>query len=551
MFTTYLFIGSDNQFARYINTKYCLLFTVIKPLITEVLFMNRKFNTTGVCVPHLHYMVDINNKIMQIKSMIYRGDYFVINRPRQYGKTTTMYMLEQELKDEYLVLSISFEGIGDKIFENESEFALSFFKLLAKAAKFQDIEISKFMVQLSNRINNFDELSEVITELIENSKKEIILFIDEVDKSSNNQLFMSFLGMLRNKFLLRQQGKDKTFYSVILAGVYDIKNLKIKIRQDDEKKYNSPWNIAVNFKVDMSFNANEIETMLKEYSQDRNISMDIKEISEYIYFYTSGYPFLVSKMCQIIDESQLVWNEENINKAVKELLQENNTLFDDLVKNIENNREFREYIFDLIINGTEKTFNIHNPLINLGVIFGYFKNVDSRVKISNRIFEQMLYNYFSSKLENKTDMSVYNFKENFIIKDGLNFEKILLRFQQFIKEQYSSIDSKFIEREGRLLFLAFIKPIINGVGFDFKEVQISEEKRLDIVITYLSNKYLVELKIWRGEEYHKKGLNQLSDYMNIQGLDTGFLVIYNFNKGKEYNQERVNYDGKEIFVVYV
>lgn len=513
--------------------------------------MNRKFNTTGVCVPHLHYMVDINNKIMQIKSMIYRGDYFVINRPRQYGKTTTMYMLEQELKDEYLVLSISFEGIGDKIFENESEFALSFFKLLAKAAKFQDIEISKFMVQLSNRINNFDELSEVITELIENSKKEIILFIDEVDKSSNNQLFMSFLGMLRNKFLLRQQGKDKTFYSVILAGVYDIKNLKIKIRQDDEKKYNSPWNIAVNFKVDMSFNANEIETMLKEYSQDRNISMDIKEISEYIYFYTSGYPFLVSKMCQIIDESQLVWNEENINKAVKELLQENNTLFDDLVKNIENNREFREYTFDLIINGTEKTFNIHNPLINLGVIFGYFKNVDSRVKISNRIFEQMLYNYFSSKLENKTDMSIYNFKENFIIKDGLNFEKILLRFQQFIKEQYSSIDSKFIEREGRLLFLAFIKPIINGVGFDFKEVQISEEKRLDIVITYLSNKYLVELKIWRGEEYHKKGLNQLSDYMNIQGLDTGFLVIYNFNKGKEYNQERVNYDGKEIFVVYV
>ena len=513
--------------------------------------MNRKFNTTGVCVPHLHYMVDINNKIMQIKSMIYRGDYFVINRPRQYGKTTTMYMLEQELKDEYLVLSISFEGIGDKIFENESEFALSFFKLLAKAAKFQDIEMSKFMVQLSNRINNFDELSEVITELIENSKKEIILFIDEVDKSSSNQLFMSFLGMLRNKFLLRQQGKDKTFYSVILAGVYDIKNLKIKISQDDEKKYNSPWNIAVNFKVDMSFNANEIETMLKEYSQDRNISMDIKEISEYIYFYTNGYPFLVSKMCQIIDESQLVWNEENINKAVKELLQENNTLFDDLVKNIENNREFREYTFDLIINGTEKTFNIHNPLINLGVIFGYFKNVDSRVKISNRIFEQMLYNYFSSKLENKTDMSIYNFKENFIIKDGLNFEKILLRFQQFIKEQYSSIDLKFIEREGRLLFLAFIKPIINGVGFDFKEVQISEEKRLDIVITYLSNKYLVELKIWRGEEYHKKGLNQLSDYMNIQGLNTGFLVIYNFNKGKEYKQERVNYDGKEIFVVYV
>jgi hypothetical protein len=212
----------------------------------------------------------------------------------------------------------------------------------------------------------------------------------------------------------------------------------------------------------MSFNSDEISTMLKEYSEDKNVTISIKEISEIIYFYTSGYPFLVSRLCQIIDENQLLWNEENINRSVKELLQENNTLFDDLVKNIENNNEFKDYIFDLIINGTEKTFNIHNPLINLGVIYGYLKNIDGTVKMSNRIFEQMLYNYFSSKLENKTDMSTYNFKENFIIENGLDFERILLRFQQFIKEQYSSIDSKFIEREGRLLFLAFIKPIIKG-----------------------------------------------------------------------------------------
>lgn len=457
--------------------------------------MNRRFNTTGVCIPHLHYMVDITNKLTQIKNMVYRGDYFVINRPRQYGKTTTMYMLEQELKDEYLVLSISFEGLGDLIFEEEKTFSKTILKIFGDSIQFNYQEYSSKLYEMSENINDLNAVSKAITNFCRLVDKEIVLFIDEVDKSSNNQLFMSFLGMLRNKFLLRQQGKDKTFYSVILAGVYDIKNLKLKIRQDDEKKYNSPWNIAVNFNVDMSFNSDEISTMLKEYSEDKNVTISIKEISEIIYFYTSGYPFLVSRLCQIIDENQLLWNEENINRSVKELLQENNTLFDDLVKNIENNNEFKDYIFDLIINGTEKTFNIHNPLINLGVIYGYLKNIDGTVKMSNRIFEQMLYNYFSSKLENKTDMSTYNFKENFIIENGLDFERILLRFQQFIKEQYSSIDSKFIEREGRLLFLAFIKPIINGVGFDFKEVQISEEKRLDIVVSYLSSKYVIELKI--------------------------------------------------------
>lgn len=513
--------------------------------------MERRFNTTGVCVPHLHYMVDISNKLELIEKMVHRGDYFVINRPRQYGKTTTIYMLEQELKDEYLVLSISFEGIGDKIFENESEFSKSFLRILSKAVRYHDKEISEFIVKFSGRVDNFELLSDAITEIAEESKKELVLFIDEVDKSSNNQLFLSFLGLLRNKYLLRQQGKDKTFYSVILAGVYDVKNLKLKLRNDDERKYNSHWNIAVNFNIDMSFSSDEISTMLKGYSQEKNIYINTKEISEKLYFYTDGYPFLVSRLCQIIDEKQFTWDEVGINKSVKEVLQEANTLFDDLIKNIENNNELSEYMLDLIINGVEKTFSIDNPIINKGYIFGYLKNINGKVNISNKIFQERLYNYFSSKLENSMDMLHYNFRENFILKNGLDFEKILLRFQQFMKEQYSSKDSKFIEREGRLLFLAFIKPIINGIGFDFKEVQISEERRLDIVVTYLQKKYIVELKIWRGAEYHKKGIKQLKEYLDIQGLDEGYLVIYNLNKDKEYKEERINYEGKQIFIVYV
>ncbi len=49
--------------------------------------------------------------------------------------------------------------------------------------------------------------------------------------------------MLRNKYLLRNAEKDDTFSSVILAGVHDIKTLKLKLRPDKEQKYNSPWNI--------------------------------------------------------------------------------------------------------------------------------------------------------------------------------------------------------------------------------------------------------------------------------------------------------------------
>jgi hypothetical protein len=286
--------------------------------------------------------------------------------------------------------------------------------------------------------------------------------------------------------------------------------------------------------------------------------MDIKEVSKALYFFTSGYPYLVSRLCQIIDEkinkaSQNPWTIVEIKKAVKILLEERNTLFDTLIKNLENNKELYDYIEDLIVRGIEKNFNSYNPIIEIGMTYGYFENSDGKVAIANKIFAEIIYNYMVSKLENcYSKMDEYNFKGQFLVRNGeLNIEKILKRFQQFMKEQYSSKDEEFIEHHGRLLFLAFIKPIINRIGFEFKEVQISEERRLDLVITYNNFKYIIEMKIWRGPKYHEEGVKQLCDYLDIHDLNKGYLLIFNFNKNKEFKEERINAQGKDIFEVYV
>ncbi|MBU3106344.1 hypothetical protein [Clostridium gasigenes] len=52
--------------------------------------MNKRFNTTDVCVHRKHYRVDISNKLKEIKELIDNEFYFTINKPRQYGKTTTL-----------------------------------------------------------------------------------------------------------------------------------------------------------------------------------------------------------------------------------------------------------------------------------------------------------------------------------------------------------------------------------------------------------------------------------------------------------------------------
>ncbi|GAA0182175.1 hypothetical protein SH2C18_46000 [Clostridium sediminicola] len=93
-------------------------------------------------------------------------------------------------------------------------------------------------------------------------------------KSNNNQLFLSFLGMIRNKYVLQLKRKDYTFHSIILAGVHDVKSLKLKIRNGEEEKYNSPWNIATDFTVDISFSSIEIKTMLDDYEKSKGVKLD-------------------------------------------------------------------------------------------------------------------------------------------------------------------------------------------------------------------------------------------------------------------------------------
>lgn len=130
----------------------------------------------------------------------------------------------------------------------------------------------------------------------------------------------------------------------------------------------------------------------------------------------------------------------------------------------------------------------------------------------------------SSIIETTTKVSYYNEKAKFIKEDGsLDIKTVLIKFSEFMKHEYSDKREALLEADGRLLFLAFISPIINGVGFAFKEVQGGEEKRLDIVITYNNKMYILELKRWQGEEYHKKGLLQLGEYLERYGLEEGYF----------------------------
>ena len=95
----------------------------------------KKFNTEGICNPQKHYMVDITERLAQIKAMIDAGKYFTINRARQYGKTTTITALKNYIADDYDVISLDFQKISSGGFSSEESFVQTFCKLLLNRKK--------------------------------------------------------------------------------------------------------------------------------------------------------------------------------------------------------------------------------------------------------------------------------------------------------------------------------------------------------------------------------------------------------------------------------
>lgn len=413
-----------------------------------------------------------------------------------------------------------------------------------------------FATVKNNSIEDMSSLSNLISEICGITKKPIVLMIDEVDQASNHKVFWDFLGVLRSKFLKR--ATRPTFQSVILAGVYDIKNLRHRIREDNEHQFNSPWNIASDFQVDMSFTAADIAGMLRVYAADKKCEMEIQEVAEEIYEYTSGYPYLVSKICKLMDESSERIDDGSFTKwgvsgAVKILLKENSTLFDDMRKKLADYPELKQMLYAMLFCGETFSYNPDNFAMDIGTMFGFLKEQDGQAVVSNRIFETRLYNLFLS--EEMTGNITYQTGErekNQFIKNGmLDMDLVLEKFMIHFHDVYGESTERFVEENGRRMFLLYLKPIINGVGNYYVEAQTRDQTRTDVVVDYSGRQYIIELKIWHGNEYNKRGEQQLTEYLEYYHLERGYLLSFNFNKNKKAGVREIIMGNRSIFEVVV
>ena len=534
--------------------------------------MPKVFNVTAICIPEEHYMVNLDKRLREIKVLVDEGKYFTINKARQYGKTTTLMALEQYLKPQYYVVSMDFQMFDTANFQEGRIFAVSFadsfLKLMKRNRPLMNDDLKESIISLKEDIDNknayftIKKLFEKLSDICSAADKPIVLMIDEVDSAANHKVFLDFLAQLRAYYIRRST--QPIFQSVILAGVYDIKNLKRRFRQDEEHKVNSPWNIAAEFNIEMSFSKDEIAGMLWEYEKDYHTGMDIDEMSSLLYDYTSGYPFLVSRLCKLIDEQvsmlqkfqtkSAAWAKDGFFEAVRMILTEKNTLFESLIGKLADYPELDAMLYSLLFTGKSIVYNVDEPAIDMATMFGFIKNEQGMAVVANRIFETRLYNRYLSAAEmqrNGIYKAALQDKSQFITNGRLNMKLLLEKFAVHFNDLYGDNDNTFVEEEGRKYFLLYLRPIINGTGNYYIESRTRELRRTDVIIDYHGERYVIEMKIWHGREYNNRGEKQLIEYLDDYHIDVGYMISFNFNKKKQIGVREIMVGNKKLIEAIV
>ena len=522
----------------------------------------RYFNTEWLCRPDEHYMVRLDDRLACIKNtLVDRKKYFVINRGRQYGKTTTLKALAKYLSGDYIVFSLDFQQMSTAAFADDTTFVKGFANRLLIALRRMVFDEKEQTVELLTALKEhndagMEDLFECISSMCELCSRPIVLIVDEVDSAGNNQVFIDFLAQLRGYYLARDE--MPIFHSVVLAGVYSIKNLKLKLRPESEHQYNSPWNIAADFEINMSFSTNQIAAMLSEYEADHHTGMDIQAVADDIYQYTSGYPVLVSSICKRIDEKLCgseafrlpkdAWSGAGVSEAVKNILKVSTPLFESMVKQLDQYSELRTMLENIIYQGVRIPFSPDEKAISMGLMFGFLAEKNGQVAIANRIFEMYLMNLFMTEEAARSEVYLQGDRDRigFIRDNRLDMDLVLKKFVEYFHEICDDKDEDFIEKNGRKFFLLYLKPIINGTGNYYIEAQTRDSRRTDLIVDYLGEQFIVELKIWHGNEYNARGEKQLTEYLDYFHKDKGYLLSFNFNQKKEIGVKEIQVGDKTI-----
>ncbi len=518
----------------------------------HIWIMKKFFNIAGPCIPGEHYMLPAQARLGELHGLIEQGQYFVIHAARQSGKTTLLLDLVKQLNEDgtyhaaYCSLE-SVQGITDP-----KEGIPAIVAILSNALRNTPALRGCSFGESVKALPFAAQLNQSLAELCASLDKPLVLMFDEVD-CLNNGTLISFLRQLREGFVSRSMAPF--VHSVALVGMRNIRDYKATLRKDQDTLGSaSPFNIVKRSLTLRNFTPDEVTTLYAQYSAETGQDFG-PAVVDRVFHFTQGQPWLVNAIAAEIIETILQHDTtqkilpEHVDTAAQNLVVRRDTHIDSLLERLKEERVRR--IIEPIIVGAEGRIKRQSDDYEYVRDLGMTREDDGVIKPANPIYAEVISRALN--YDAQQDLSP-DFINRWISDAGIDMNALLQAFQEFWRENSDVWVERFDYREAapHLVLTAFLQRVINGGGRIIREYAAGR-KRLDLCVVYENQKYPLELKLHYGPKTEPDGLTQLADYMDTLGVEEGWLIIFDRDSEKTWD-ERIGWrtdeqNGRVIHVI--
>jgi hypothetical protein len=484
-------------------------------------------------------LLGIDNELMDL---IDEEKYFVIHAARQSGKTTLLWELADKInaRGDYYALYCSLEVVS--AFTEPEKGIPEIVKNIERCARHQGLP-GKFTENA-----DYSYISGVlISTLVDYCRaldKPLVIFFDEADCLSNGTL-ITFLRQLRDGYISRS--RVPFVHSVALVGMRNIRDYKASIRPDSQTiGSSSPFNIVAKSLNLRNFTRDEVASLYAQHTAEKGQIFEPQAV-DYIFEQTQGQPWLVNAVArecveEITKKDYSKPITQNLaEQAIQNIILTRGTHFDSLMERLKEDR-VRKVIEPLILG--EEFVNRSSDDYLYTRDLGLIKDDCGKTEPANPIYAEMIVRALTWDAQVSISETHKDYAAPRYMKDGkIDMDFLIRDFQQYWREnceiwknRYKKDTYKYPEAAPHLVMHAFLQRVVNGGGRVNREMALGA-KRADLCVIYDGQKYPIELKILQNERKRSESINQILSYMDKCGADAGWLVIFDRDTKKPWDEK--------------
>ena len=514
----------------------------------------RRFGTQGRVYPNKHYVVSRTDEIADFIDRIKDGRYIVLFAPRQTGKTTFFRWALDALTTQdatYFPIQLDFQIVRNTVPATFYERLYYMIRreietVFQKRGETLSVSLTQFLAETNltdefSMITFFQQLSGFL------QHKRVVIVIDEFDGIPQT-VVSDFLYALRHIYL---SDEPRCPYSVGIVGVKSITQLNYD-------RSVSPFNIQDEFRLP-NFTLEQVRGLLRQYTDEVGQTF-APDVIESIHKQTAGQPVLINRFAQILTEEMNIPKTEPITMthfttAHTQLLRERNTNIDHLTTNICRDPRFESVLMQIMARDEGVDFNLDDDIISELATYGVIKeDADGMCEVLNPIYLYRIMRAFKPVI-NGLEQEYFPEDIGDELRDYLTptgqIEMVLLldNFRDFIARagfKILQVPDTPQESVGRHLLLAYLDAFVRRVGGAMHIEAQTGRGRMDILITHNQRKYVVETKVWRGNNRYQAGKRQLAVYLTSEGTTDGYYVVFDHRQTPEQRVETETIDGVSI-----